>query len=97
MNLAQTANRLSKIATGKLTPGRPSPLNIEKTGEYDVFFRISNALAAIAIASTKGACQTAINRPFADKIDEVVRGTLENAGFKLDIDSRPGIIYISWK
>lgn len=97
MNLAQTANRLAKIAIEELTPDRISPLNIEKTPEYDVFFRISNALAAIAIASTRGVCQTAINRPFTDKIDKVVRGTLKAAGFKLDIDSLPGIIYISWE
>lgn len=97
MNLAQTTNRLTKAALAELTPDRPSLPSIKKMPEYDVFFRISNALTAITAAAAKGDYQTAINRPFADKTDEVVRGLLEGAGFKLDIDSRPSIIFISWK
>lgn len=90
MNLAQTANRLTKAAIAGQMP------NIEKAPEYDAFYLINNALAAIAFASTKGIYRTTINRPFADKTDEVVRGILEAAGFKLDIDSRPGNIIINW-
>ena len=90
MNLAQTANRLTKIALAESMP------NIEKAPEYDAFYRINNALSLIAIASTKGAYKTTVTRPFADRIDEVLRGVLEAAGFKLDIDSSPGTIIISW-
>ena len=91
MNLAQTANRLTKTAIADQMS------NIENAPEYDAFYRINNALSFIAIASSKGAYQTTINRPFAEKTDEVVRGSLEAAGFKLDIDSRPGNIIINWE
>lgn len=105
MNLAQTANRLTKIALAepKSSPAELSTVpmsllpNIEKAMAHSAFNRIKTALSLIAFVSSKGAYKTTISRAFDDKIDEMVRDALEAVSFKVDIDTCPGVIVINWE